>query len=150
MKTTIAKDQSRAEKRWVVVDAASQEPLGRMAVKIANLLRGRNRADYTPFLDTGDYVVVVNAAKLKVTGKKAQDKVYMTYSGYMGGEKYRRFEDLIQKDPAYIIKRAVWGMMPKNKLSHQMMSKLRIHAGAQHPYEAQVAGAAKARVAASA
>lgn len=136
MKTTLAKIENRANKKWVVVDATDQI-LGRLAVKIADLLRGRNNPLYTPSVDTGVFVVVINAGKVKVTGKKAVQKEYMTYSGYMGGEKYRKYSDLIHQKPEYIIMHAVKGMLPKNKLAHQMITKLRIFPGAQHSHEAQ-------------
>jgi large subunit ribosomal protein L13 len=136
MKTTLAKKENRGDKKWVLIDAKDQI-LGRLAVKIANVLRGRNHPLYTPNQDTGLCVVVINANKIRVTGKKESQKEYMTYSGYMGGEKYRKFADLRRQKPDYIIHRAVWGMMPKNKLSHQMMTKLRIFANEVHSHEAQ-------------
>lgn len=119
-----------------MVDAA-EETLGRMAVKIANVLRGRHKATFTPHADTGDFVVVVNAEKVQVTGKKNSDKRYMFYSGWMGGEKYITMSDMRDKKPEFIIEHAVKGMLPRNKLGRQMIKKLKIVSGAEHPYEAQ-------------
>lgn len=135
MKTTFA-TKSDHTKEWFVVDAA-EETLGRMAVKIANVLRGRHKATFTPHADTGDFVVVVNAEKVQVTGKKNSDKRYMFYSGWMGGEKYITMSDMRDKKPEFIIEHAVKGMLPRNKLGRQMIKKLKIVSGAEHPYEAQ-------------
>lgn len=135
MKTTFA-TKSDHTKEWFVVDAA-EETLGRMAVKIANVLRGRHKAIFTPHADTGDFVVVVNAEKVQVTGKKNSDKRYMFYSGWMGGDKYITMSDMRDKKPEFIIEHAVKGMLPRNKLGRQMIKKLKIVAGAEHPYEAQ-------------
>lgn len=136
MKTTLAKPENKAHKKWVLVDAKDQI-LGRLAVKIANLLRGRDNVLFTPHVDTGVAVIVINASQVKVTGKKAIQKEYMTYSGHMAGEKYRKFSDLINKKPQDIIMHAVKGMLPKNKLSHQMLTHLRVFAGETHSHEAQ-------------
>ena len=119
-----------------MVDAA-EETLGRMAVKIANVLRGRHKATFTPHADTGDFVVVVNAEKVQVSGKKNSDKRYMFYSGWMGGDKYITMSDMRDKKPEFIIEHAVKGMLPRNKLGRQMIKKLKIVAGPEHPYEAQ-------------
>jgi large subunit ribosomal protein L13 len=135
MKTTLA-TQNDHTKTWYVVDAAG-ETLGRVAVKIANVLRGRHKPTYTPNADTGDFVVVVNAEKVKVTGKKNADKRYMFYSGWMGGESYVSMAEMRDRKPEFIIEHAVKGMLPRNKLGRQMLKKLKIHAGAEHPYEAQ-------------
>ncbi len=135
MKTTFA-TKTDHEKEWFVVDAAD-ETLGRVAVKIANVLRGRHKATYTPHADTGDFVVVINAEKVKVSGKKNSDKRYMFYSGWMGGEKYITMSDMRDKKPEFIIEHAVKGMLPRNILGRQMIKKLKIVAGPEHPYEAQ-------------
>lgn len=135
MKTTFA-TKSDHTKEWFVVDAA-EETLGRMAVKIANVLRGRHKATFTPHADTGDFVVVVNAEKVKVSGKKNSDKRYMFYSGWMGGDKYITMSDMRDKKPEFIIEHAVKGMLPRNRLGRQMIKKLKIVAGPEHPYEAQ-------------
>ncbi|NQY31834.1 MAG: 50S ribosomal protein L13 [Coraliomargarita sp.] len=135
MSTTFA-TKSDHTKEWFVVDAA-EETLGRMAVKIANVLRGRHKATFTPHADTGDFVVVVNAEKVQVSGKKNSDKRYMFYSGWMGGDKYITMSDMRDKKPEFIIEHAVKGMLPRNKLGRQMIKKLKIVAGPEHPYEAQ-------------
>jgi len=135
MKTTLATTSDHA-KHWFVVDAAD-ETLGRISVKIANVLRGRHKAIYTPHADTGDFVVVINAEKIRVSGKKNTDKNYMFYSGWMGGESYVSMEEMREKKPEFIIEHAVKGMLPRNRLGRQMIKKLKIHAGPTHPYEAQ-------------
>ena len=134
MTTTLAK--ANTEKKWYIIDAEGQV-LGRLAVKIANILRGRNKPIYTPHIDTGDFVIVINAHKFALTGKKMTDKEYMFYSGYRGNEKYITVEKMLEKRPEFIIEHAVKGMLPKNKLARQMMKKLRIFASDQHPHEAQ-------------
>ncbi len=135
MKTTLVKN-SEVEPKWRIVDADGQI-LGRLAVKIADVLRGRDKPTYTPHTDTGDYVVVVNAEKVKLTGNKEDQKKYMFYSGYMGGEKYRSVADFREKRPEFLITNAVRGMLPKNKLARQMLRKLRVFAGPDHTHEAQ-------------
>jgi len=135
MKTTLAKKEE-VERKWFVVDA-SDKVLGRMAVRIAEVLRGRHKPTYTPHVDTGDFVVVVNAEKVAVTGNKEEQKQYMFYSGYVGNEKYRTLADFRQKRPAFIIEHAGKGMLPKNRLASQMIKKLKIYAGPDHPHEAQ-------------
>ena len=135
MKTTVAKKEN-VTPGWKIVDAKDQI-LGRLAVKIANTLRGRDKAIYTPHVDTGDFVIVVNADKVKLTGSKEEDKKYMFYSGYMGNEKYRSVADFRKKRPEFIITNAVKGMLPKNKLSSQMLKKLRVYSGEEHPHSAQ-------------
>ena len=135
MKTTLATSTNQ-QKSWYLVDAA-EETLGHIAVKIANVLRGRHKPTFTPNVDTGDYVVVVNAEKIKVTGKKNSDKRYMFYSGWMGGESYVSMAEMREKRPEFIIMHAVKGMLPRNRLGRQMLKKLRVHSGAEHPYDAQ-------------
>ena len=135
MKTTLAKAETTTHD-WKIVDATDQI-LGRLAVIIANALRGRNKPTYTPHVDTGDYVIVTNADKIKVTGNKEEQKKYMFYSGYMGNEKYRRVADFREKRPEFIITNAVKGMLPKNKLSSAMLKKLKVFRGEEHPHEAQ-------------
>lgn len=134
MKTTLAKPD--AEKQWYVVDAEGKI-LGRLAVEIANVLRGRNKPIYTPHVDTGDYVIVINADKIKLTGKKEQDKQYMFYTGWVGSEYRRNVAHFREKKPAFIIENAVKGMLPRNRLSRAMLSKLKVYAGAEHPHAAQ-------------
>ncbi len=116
---------------------ATDQVLGRLAVTIANALRGRNKPIYTPHVDTGDYVIVINAEKVKLTGSKEEQKKYMFYSGYMGGEKYRTVADFREKRPEFIITNAVKGMLPKNKLANAMLTKLKVYRGSEHPHEAQ-------------
>lgn len=135
MKTTLATTTSH-KKEWHLIDAKG-EILGRLAVKVANILRGRNKAIYTPHADTGDYVVIINADKVKLTGRKESDKRYMFYSGWMGGESYKSVAQMRQHKPEFIIEHAVKGMLPRNRLGRQMIKKLKIHTGSEHPYEAQ-------------
>ena len=135
MKTTLSTNSDHT-KTGFIVDAAD-ETLGRIAVKIANVLRGRHKPTYTPHADTGDFVVVINAEKIKVSGKKNEDKRYMFYSGWMGGDSYVSMEEMRAKKPAFIIEHAVKGMLPRNILGRQMIKKLKIHSGPEHPYEAQ-------------
>lgn len=135
MKTTLYTNSNHT-KAWFIVDAAD-ETLGRIAVKIANVLRGRHKPTYTPHADTGDFVVVINAEKIKVSGNKNENKRYMFYSGWMGGDSYVSMEEMRTKKPAFIIEHAVKGMLPRNILGRQMIKKLKIHSGPEHPYEAQ-------------
>ena len=124
------------EHKWYVVDA-SGKILGRLATQIAKYLRGKHKPEYTPHEDTGDYVIVVNASKVKVTGKKDKEKIYYSHSGYPGGIKEITFEKLQAKNPVHIIERAVKGMLPKNPLGRAMLSKLKVYADETHPHEAQ-------------
>ena len=135
MKTVSAKKES-VTREWYVVDATGKT-LGRLSTEIANRLRGKHKPEFTPHVDTGDYIVVVNAEKVKVTGNKTTDKVYHHHTGYPGGIKSITFDQLIDKAPERIIEKAVKGMMPKNKLSRSMMTKLKIYAGSEHPHSAQ-------------
>ena len=134
MKTVSAKKES-VSREWYVVDA-TDKTLGRLSTAIANRLRGKHKPEYTPHVDTGDYIVVVNAEKVRVTGNKTTDKVYHHHTGYPGGIKSITFDKLIDKAPERVIEKAVKGMMPKNKLSRSMMSKLKIYAGNEHPHSA--------------
>jgi large subunit ribosomal protein L13 len=135
MKTTLAKTEEVAH-QWYIIDA-SKEVLGRMAVKIANILRGRNKPIYTPHADAGDFVVVINAEKVNLTGKKDADKTYMSYGGFVGREKYRKVADYRKNNPAFIIKHAVKGMLPKSSLAALLLTKLKVYAGTEHPHAAQ-------------
>lgn len=135
MKTTLAKT-GETDRKWYIVDATDQV-LGRLSVKIANILRGRHKAIYTPHVDTGDYVVVINAEKVRLTGRKEEQKQYMFYTGYFGNEHYRSVADFRAKRPEFILEHAVKGMLPKNKLASAMIKKLKIYKGAEHPHEAQ-------------
>jgi large subunit ribosomal protein L13 len=125
------------QRDWHVVDA-SGKILGRLASHIARLLMGKHKPIYTPHLDTGDYVVVINAAKVRVTGRKAKQKVYYRHSGYPGGLKSITWEQLMSTHPERVIKLAVKGMLPKNALGRRMLRKLRVYATAQHPHQAQI------------
>ena len=136
MKSFVAKTPAPEDRKWFVVDAEG-EVLGRLAVRIANVLRGRHRPTYTPHADTGDYVIVLNADKIVVTGRKEEQKRYMFYSGYFGNEKYRTVKDFRARRPQFIIEHAVKGMLPRNKLGRAMLKKLKIYAGTEHPHEAQ-------------
>jgi large subunit ribosomal protein L13 len=133
---TVSAKKEEVTRQWYVVDAEGQT-LGRLSTEIANRLRGKHKASFTPHVDTGDYVVVINAEKVKVTGRKAQDKMYYHHTGFPGGIKSISFEKLVDKAPERIIEAAVKGMMPKNKLSRAMLAKLKIYAGNEHPHEAQ-------------
>jgi large subunit ribosomal protein L13 len=135
MRTFSAKAE-QVQHGWYLVDASGQT-LGRLASEVAHRLRGKHKAIYTPHVDTGDYIVIVNAEKVRVTGNKNTDKVYHNHSGYMGGLKTITFEKLIAKAPTRAIERAVKGMLPKGPLGRQMFRKLKIYAGAEHPHTAQ-------------
>ena len=124
------------DNNWLLLDA-KDETLGRLSSKIASILMGKNKAQYTPHNDLGDYVVVVNAEKIKVTGNKNTQKRYYRHTGYPGGLKSLTFSEIIEKDPENIILKAVKGMLPKNKLSNSMISKLKIYAGDNHPHAGQ-------------
>src|SRR6516225_8541364 len=126
------------QRKWHVIDADGVV-LGRLAAQVANILRGKNKPVFTPHLDAGDFVVVINAEKVRVTGKKETQKEYMTYSGWKGGEKYTRVEQLRAKQPEQLIHRAVRGMVPKNRLGRQLLTKLKVYKGPNHPHAAQKA-----------
>ena len=135
MKTYLAKKET-VQPKWYLIDAEGKV-LGRLAVKLANIIRGRNKAIYTPHCDTGDYVIVINAAKVVLTGKKEVTNEYMSFSGYVGGEKYRKLADVRRDKPEFIIMQAVKGMLPKNRLARTMLTKLHVFPGATHPHAAQ-------------
>lgn len=135
MKTFSAKP-AEVERDWFVIDA-SGKTLGRMATEIAHRLRGKHKPEYTPHVDTGDYIIVVNAEKVAVTGNKAKDKIYHSHTGYPGGLKSISFEKLIDKAPERTIESAVKGMLPRNPLGRAMFGKLKVYAGAEHPHGAQ-------------
>jgi large subunit ribosomal protein L13 len=135
MKTYLPKNHLE-ERKWHVVDADGAV-LGRLAVQVANILRGRNKPVYTPHMDAGDFVVVINADKVKVTGKKETDKAFMSYSGWKGGEKYRSVEQIRAGHPEKLITHAVRGMVPKNRLGRKLMTKLKVFSGDKHPHAAQ-------------
>ncbi len=122
--------------QWYVIDAAEQR-LGRLSTAVAMILRGKNKPTYTPHLDTGDFVIVINADKIAVTGKKSAQKIYRRHSGRPGGMKVETFDKLIKRIPERIIERAVKGMLPKNRLGRDLFTKLKVYAGTSHPHEAQ-------------
>ena len=125
------------DKRWRVVDAADQ-PLGRVATQVAIALRGKDKPTFTPFLDMGDFVIVINAEKVKLTGQKVTQKLYRRHTGFLGGLKEVRMDDQLAKHPDRVMRAAVWGMMPKGRLGRQQIRHLKIYAGSEHPHEAQV------------
>ena len=135
MKTFVAKKDEVA-RDWYLVDAENQV-LGRMATTIANVLRGKNKPTYTPSVDTGDFVIVVNAEKIMLTGNKLADKTYYSHSGFPGGIKSITAGKLMEKKPEELIRTAVKGMLPKNKIARHMLNKLKIYTGAEHPHKAQ-------------
>ncbi|HZF57172.1 MAG TPA: 50S ribosomal protein L13 [Rubrobacter sp.] len=124
------------ERKWFVVDAEGKH-LGRLAAGIAKILRGKNKVQYTPHVDVGDFVVVVNAESVVVTGKKAEQRVYRRHSGYPGGMKETSYEQMLARKPTEILRKAVYGMMPKTRLARQQFRKLKIYAGPEHPHAAQ-------------
>jgi len=125
------------EREWWVIDAADKT-LGRVAAQVANLLMGKHKPIYAPHIDTGDYVVVINAAKVKVTGKKAEQKIYYRHSGYPGGLKSPSFKEVFSRAPARVVELAVKGMLPHNRLGRAMFKKLKVYPGNEHPHQAQV------------
>ena len=135
MKTFMA-SPSTIDRKWYVVDATGCT-LGRLASEVAKVLRGKNKAIFTPHLDTGDYVIVINADKIKVTGKKLEQKIYYHHSDYVGGMKETTLREMLNKKPERVIELAVKGMLPKGPLGRQMMTKLHVYAGAEHGHEAQ-------------
>ena len=135
MKTFLPKNDE-VNRDWYLFDA-DQQVLGRIATQIANILRGKNKPIYTPSVDTGDFVVVVNAEKIMLTGAKYDDKIYYSHSGFPGGIKSISAGKLLQKKPEDLIRKAVKGMLPKNKLARNMLSKLKVYAGTEHPHKAQ-------------
>jgi large subunit ribosomal protein L13 len=135
MKTFVAKP-AEVKRDWYVVDAEGKT-LGRLATEIALRLRGKHKAEYTPHVDTGDYIVVINAEKVTVTGNKAKDKTYYHHTGFIGGIKSISFEDLIERAPERVIEKAVKGMLPKGPLGRAMYRKLKVYAGSEHQHSAQ-------------
>jgi large subunit ribosomal protein L13 len=135
MKTHIPKVDVN-QRKWHVIDA-NGAVLGRLAAKVANVLRGKNKPVFTPHMDAGDFVVVINAEKVLVTGNKETDKLYMTYSGWKGGERYRSVAELRARHPERLITNAVHGMLPKNRLGRRLITKLKVYRGGEHPHSAQ-------------
>ena len=135
MRTFVATPENR-QRDWYVVDADGKT-LGRLATQIADALRGKRKPEYTPHCDTGDFVVVINAAKVRVTGNKPQRKLYHRHSGYPGGLRSRTFAEMLDRRPEEVIRKAVKGMLPRNRLGRQQLRKLKVYAGPEHPHEAQ-------------
>ncbi len=135
MKTYSAKPLE-VERKWYLLDAEGQT-LGRLAVLAANLLRGKHKPQYTPNVDTGDFVIIINADKITVTGKKETDKIYYHHTGYPGGLKSASFKELMEKDPTKAIEKAIKGMLPHNTLGQEQFNKLKVYAGSEHPHAAQ-------------
>ena len=137
MKTFSAKPEA-VKRSWYIIDAAKYEQsLGRMASRVAAILRGKHKPEYTPHVDTGDFVIIINAVKAKVTGNKAQDKLYYRHSQYPGGISHMNYTQLLEKHPTHPISLAIKGMLPKNSLGRAMFSKLKVYPGAEHPHAAQ-------------
>jgi len=135
MKTFTLKKEE-IEKKWWLIDADGKI-LGRLATEVATLLRGKRKPEFTPFIDCGDFVVIVNAEKINVTGKKMEQKKYYSHSGYPGGLKVNTLEELLDKKPEDVIRKAVWGMIPKGKLGRAVYKKLKVYKGPEHPHDAQ-------------
>jgi large subunit ribosomal protein L13 len=135
MRTYVATPATR-ERDWLVVDATGQT-LGRLASRIANTLRGKDKPEYTPHVDVGDFVIVVNAEKVSVTGKKREEKLYYRHSGYPGGLRHRTLGDMLERRPEEVIRLAVKGMLPRNRLGRAQLRKLKVYAGPDHPHAAQ-------------
>ena len=135
MKTTLVKPAD-VQREWFIVDAEGQT-LGRLATRIATVLRGKHKIDFTPYVDCGDYVIVINAEKINLTGNKLDTKLYHQYSGYIGGLRSRTARDLLDTYPDRVITAAVKGMLPKNRLARQVLKKLRVYGGATHPHQGQ-------------
>ena len=136
MKTTFMANVANIERKWYVVDAAGQT-VGRLAAEVAKVLRGKNKPTFTPHVDTGDFVIVINAEKAVFTGKKLTDKMYFRHSGYPGGTTFTAAGKLMENAPEKVIEKAVRGMLPKNRLGSQMYRKLNVYAGSEHPHAAQ-------------
>lgn len=135
MKTYMA-TPSTIERKWYVVDAADKT-LGRLAAEVAKVLRGKHKPTFTPHMDTGDHVIIINADKVRLTGKKLVQKVYFRHSGYLGGDKYTKAGDMLAKNPVRMVELAVRGMVPHHRLGSQIIKKLHVYAGSEHPHAAQ-------------
>lgn len=133
---TISANAATVDKQWVLIDA-TDEVLGRLAAQIAKILRGKNKPSYTPHVDCGDYVVVINADKVKLTGKKMTDKVYTRHTGFPGGQRFATPADFMAKKPTYVLEKAVKGMLPRTRLGSAVIKNLKAYAGTEHPHAAQ-------------
>ncbi len=133
---TVSANKATVNKEWIVVDAENMV-LGRLASKVAKILRGKNKPDFTPHVDSGDYVIVINAEKVQLTGKKMSDKIYVRHSGYPGGQSFQSPRDILAKYPERLVEKAVRGMLPKNKLGRKIFGNLHVVVGSEHKFEAQ-------------
>lgn len=133
---TFSAKPSDIDKKWVLIDAEGQ-PLGRLCSKIASILRGKHKPTYTPHMDTGDHVVVINAEKVTLSGDKMNSKEYFRHTGYPGGERFKKVSEVLEKDPEFLVMNAVKGMLPKNRLGRKQLTNLRVYAGPVHPHTAQ-------------
>lgn len=136
MRTTFMANQTNIERKWYLVDAEGKT-LGRLAVEVAKILRGKHKPTYTPHVDTGDHVIVVNAAKVQLTGKKLVQKTYFSHSGYVGGTTFTTAGKMMQDRPERVVEHAIKGMLPKNSLGRDMFRKLKVYSGSEHPHSAQ-------------
>jgi large subunit ribosomal protein L13 len=136
---TYSPKPSEVERKWHVLDAEGK-PLGRLASQAAHLLRGKHKPQFAPHLDIGDFVIVVNAAKVRVTGKKETDKIYYHHTGYPGGLRQRTFAEQMRRNPAKVVESAVKGMLPHNRLGRRIYTHLKVYSGPEHPHQAQIAG----------
>ncbi len=133
---TVSANSATVTKEWVVIDATNMV-LGRLAARVAIMLRGKHRPNYTPHVDCGDNVIIINAEKVRLTGKKLTDKVYVRHTGYPGGQRFATPKDLLSRKPTAVVMEAVRGMLPKNRLGAQLFRNLHVYAGSEHPHEAQ-------------
>jgi large subunit ribosomal protein L13 len=133
---TVSANDATVQKNWVLVDVAGQ-PLGRISSFIASLIRGKHKTNFTPHVDTGDYVVVINAEQVKLTGKKMTEKEYISYTGYPGGQRFETPKEILQKHPERLVEYAVKGMLPKNRLGKALLNNLHVYVGTEHPHAAQ-------------
>jgi large subunit ribosomal protein L13 len=133
---TVSANRQTVEKKWYLVDAEA-EIVGRLAARVAHVLRGKNKANYTPHVDCGDNVIIINADKVRFTGDKMREKEYFFYSGHPGGKRLESAKDLMRRRPTYVVEKAIKGMLPKNRLGREMFRNLHVYAGSQHPHEAQ-------------
>jgi large subunit ribosomal protein L13 len=133
---TFAPKKDEIEKKWWLINAEGRT-LGRLAAEVAVLLRGKRKPEFAPFVDSGDFVIVINAAKVNVTGKKLEQKKYYSHSGYPGGLKVKTMKELLEKKPEEVVRQAVWGMIPKGKLGRAVYKKLKVYGGSRHPHQAQ-------------
>ncbi|MFI3286381.1 MAG: 50S ribosomal protein L13 [Rikenellaceae bacterium] len=133
---TISASEATVTKEWVIIDA-TDEVLGRLSSQVAKILRGKHKPSYTPHVDCGDYVIIINAEKVKLTGKKMTDKVYVRHTGYPGGQRFATPADFLARKPTFVIEKAIKGMLPKTRLGSAMMRNLRVYAGSEHPHAGQ-------------